>query len=371
VRQVDQSGRVEAVARRLEQADGQVEAFRGLGQTARVGVREEVGLLLAVRRGAEVVVASAGGPLTREELDLVQGACDPLLLAEMLPARAVDVGDRWELPETAARSISEYERIDANTLRARLAALDDRAARIELSGQVQGQVRGARGTVQARGELIYDRVGQQVRQLRLERTEKRSQGHVESALDVRSTLELKIEAIEPPRELDEATLAELPLELDEPRLLLVLGAPGGRARLLHDRAWHVTASEAGRVVLRRVVGQDLIARCDLVAGPNAGPGRHQDPDQFRADAEQALGAAVGQLLGFGEVEGPPRAGYRYKVSLEGREQTHGDVPIWYYHLAASPQGDQLVAIFTLSRASAAAFADQDERMMATLEWVMR
>lgn len=371
VRQVDESGRPTAVARRLEHAEGLVEAFRGPGQTARVTVRDEVGLLIAARRGPEVVVASAGGPLTREELDLLQGACDPLALGAFLPDRPVDVGDRWDLPEAAARAVSEYEAIRSSTLRARLAALDDRAARIELTGEVKGTVRGAEGTVKATGELVLDRVRGRFRRLRLERDEVRTRGHVESALDVRSTLELNLEPIDPPAALDDAILAELPVEPDEARLLLVLGAPGGRARLLHDRGWHVTSGDGPRLILRRVAGQELVARLDLVAGPNAGPGRHQDPEQFRADVEKALGASVGRLIGAGEVDGPPAAGFRYKVGLEGVEQENGDVPIWYYYLAASPGGDQLVAIFTLSRASEAAFADQDERVMATLEWTTR
>jgi len=37
-------------------------------------------------------------------------------------------------------------------------------------------------------------------------------------------------------------------------------------------------------------------------------------------------------------------------------------------LLAGPEGDQVVAIFTLSRESETQFGNQDEQMMGTLNW---
>ena len=53
-----------------------------------------------------------------------------------------------------------------------------------------------------------------------------------------------------------------------------------------------------------------------------------------------------QFLGAGEVEGDPAGGFRFKVGVQGREGDLGVV--WYYYLVASPDGDQLLATFTLA-----------------------
>ncbi len=74
------------------------------------------------------------------------------------------------------------------------------------------------------------------------------------------------------------------------------------------------------------------------------------------------------IIGAGEVGGAEGGGFRYKVAVEGPEQEEGDVPLWYYYLIAGPEGDQLYAVFTLTRALETRFGDQDLRMVGSLEW---
>src|SRR5206468_1422685 len=111
---------------------------------------------------------------------------------------------------------------------------------------------------------------------------------------------------------------------------------------------------------------EVVAQCNLTAGPSAGPGRHQDLGQFREDIRRALGRRFGRLLGAGEVGGDPAGGFRYKVAVRGRE---GDLDVlWDYYLVASPEGDQLLVTFTLAESRAKAFADQDLRLIGSLQW---
>ena len=120
-------------------------------------------------------------------------------------------------------------------------------------------------------------------------------------------------------------------------------------------------------VLKRVERGRLVAQCNLAAGPNAGRGRHQDPAQFRDDVRKGLGARFGQFLGAGEVDGDPAGGFRYKVGVQGRQ---GDLGvIWYYYLIAGPEGDQVLATFTLAETQAPAFGDQDEALIGSLRWL--
>ena len=54
------------------------------------------------------------------------------------------------------------------------------------------------------------------------------------------------------------------------------------------------------------------------------------------------------------------------MSIQGRQ---GDSEVlWHYYLIASPEGDQLIATFTLGLAQQAQFADQDARLIGSLEW---
>ena len=42
--------------------------------------------------------------------------------------------------------------------------------------------------------------------------------------------------------------------------------------------------------------------------------------------------------------------------------------VWYYYLLASPEGDQLLATFTLADTEVQAFGGQDEALMGSLRW---
>ena len=80
-------------------------------------IRPQVRLLVAERRDRDgpVVVISPAGPLTWNELELVQGLGDPLTLADLLPERPVAVGEHWRVRNSAAQALSEYDVVTSNT----------------------------------------------------------------------------------------------------------------------------------------------------------------------------------------------------------------------------------------------------------------
>jgi hypothetical protein len=148
---------------------------------------------------------------------------------------------------------------------------------------------------------------------------------------------------------------------------LRLTAPGGKAVLLHDRDWHTFWENPRLTVLKRLHDGQVIAQCNLMLGPPAGKGRHQDPNQFRDDIRRALKQRFVQFLGAGEVDGDPAGGFRYKVGVQGRE---GDLGIvWYYFLLAGPEGDQLLATFTLAADHAKTFGEGDLAVIGSLKWL--
>jgi hypothetical protein len=339
-------------------------------QTAAL-IRPEVSLLVAARhdRDGSVVVVSPAGPLTWYEVELVQGLGDPLILADLLPEKSVTVGERWRVRDSAARGLSEYDIITSNKLEALLESVDETKARIRLKGQIQGSARGGPGKITCEGYLTFDRQAARIDHLDLNRTESRQAGPIEAGLDYRSTLTVIRETVEPPPALADAALAGLNLDVTPARELLRLDTPGDKAALLHDRNWHIFWPDPKQIVLKRLSGGQVIAQCNLMVGPDAGKGRHQDPNQFRDDIRRGLKNRFVRFLGAGEIDGNPTGGFRYKVGVQGREGQLGIV--WYYYLVASPEGEQLLATFTLAEDHAKVFGDQDLEMIGSLQWLKK
>ena len=365
VDKVDGNGRPVRAYRRVHQAANAINnAVRKFGSQ----IRPEVALLVAERRQEGVVVSSVGGPLTRSELDLVQSTADSLSLPALLPAGAVKEGDRWKVSDEAALALSDYEVLATNLLEAKLEEVSDRAARITLGGEIRGATRGGEGVISCKGTILFDRATARIERLTLERVERREPGPVEHGLDVKSKLTNERTVIEAPAELSDAVVKELPADGDHQRELLTLAPPNGKYTLLHDREWYLVYDDDRQVVLKRLDHGEVMAQCNLAFGPNAGKGKHQDLEQFRDDIRKALGKRFGQIVAAGEVEGAPGGGggFRYKVSVLGRE---GEREIlWHYYLIASPEGEQVLVTFTLAKDQEKRFADQDARMMGSLEW---
>ena len=358
---IDTDGRPRRSIRRVRQA-----AVAVNNEVRRIGsqVRPAVSLLVAERRGDGVNLYSLGGSLTRPELDLLQEPADPLDLPSLLPEKPMKVGEKWPLSDEAARALSDYDALASNRLEAKLEEVSGGSARIAVGGEVRGAHLGGEGSIRFKGSLTFDRKAGRVDRLELDWTESRKPGPVELGLEVKSRLTIERRAVAAASDL--GTIPPATDEAKAARELLVVDGPGGKAKFLHDRRWFLAFEDDRQVVLKRLDQGEVIAQCNLALGPNAGKGRHQDLGQFRGDIKAALGPRFGRFAGDGEVDGPAEGGFRYRATIEGKQD--GAEIVWHYYLLAGPSGDQVIATFTLGKADGAKFADQDLRIVGTTAW---
>jgi hypothetical protein len=359
----DEDGSPRRAARRAVEAAAAIGDARGI-----VKLRPEVALLTADRRAGGVVVVSPSGPLMRSELDLVQVPGDPLAMGGLLPAKAVKVGDRWPISDEAAKNLCDYDALTKNGLEAKLESLDDAKAEVRVGGEVRGSARGGEGVIVFAGRFTFDRKLKRISRLNITRDEARKAGPVEAALNAKSTLTVERDPADTPAALSDEVLATLPRDDDPRREWLLLSPPDARYTLEHDRDWHLKREDPKGVVLTRLDKDkpEPLAHLHLSVGPNAGKGRHQDLAGFRDDVKKAIGTRFDEIVGAGEVEAGPNAGFQYKMAVVGHE---GERPVlWYYYLLAGPEGDQLLGIFTLAPESEKRFNGEDRAVLGSLEW---
>ncbi len=233
-------------------------------------LRPGLSLLVAERDAATgtVIVASPAGPMTRSELEVVQGLGDPLTLADFLPREPVAKGMSWKLPQSAAISLSGYDALKSSTMEATLEQLDKASARVRLKGEVQGSALGGAGTITCDGFLSFDRQAGLVDRLEVNRVENRQPGPVEAGLDVKSTLTVVRRPARIVPELEDTAVASFPLDTSPQRQLLQLISPDGKYNLLHDRKWHTYWDDPKLIVLKWLDKGKVVAQCNLATGPS-------------------------------------------------------------------------------------------------------
>ena len=354
------------VVRMVERAGA---AIDGKVIPTKSSLRPEVGYLVAEKRDDGVFTFSPGGPLTRSELDLTQVPADPLDLPGLLPRKKVKINDKWTVSAEAARSLSGYDALAVNALQATLVKIDDDRAIVRLKGEVRGASLGGLGKIEIEGTCEFDRKAGWIDSVKVDRVEVREAGPVEAGLDLKSSIALTRSVIEAPAELNDEILKKLAVEATAERSLLLANAPDGSFSFVHDRDWHVFSENVKRIVLRRVERGEVTAQCNLMVGPKAGRGRHQDPKQFREDIREALGKRFGRFADEGEIDQGPNGNYCYRVVAQGKA---GDLEVvWIYDLIAGPEGDQLSATFTLAATETKGFGDQDIKMVGSIQWIAR
>jgi len=300
--------------------------------------------------------------------ELVEGIGDTLCLKDLLPDGPTFKAKPWPIRKSALWALTGYDSITSTTVEGVIESIVDGRVKIAIKGKVEGTVLGAEGTITCDGSLTFDRQAGIIDGLELNRDESRRPGAVEAGLDLKSTLTIVRRAgLEVPPELSDKALAEFSPESSPGRLMLQLIAPDGRYDLLHDRTWHTYWDDKKLIVLKRYEQGRVTAQCNLVYGPPAGKGKHQDVESFREDVRRALKDRFSQFLGAGEVEGDDSDGvFRYKLGVQGRQENLG--LLWYYYLIASPAGDQLLATFTLIDSDAPEFKQEDESIIGSLKW---
>ncbi len=354
------------VVRHVVQA---VSAINGEVRPSAASLRPEVALLVAEKRdrGWPVVVFSPAGPLSWSELELVQGVGDPLALGDLLPEGPVAIGDHWKVREPAAKAVSGYDVITSSNFLATLESADSKKARIRLKGRIEGSAFGGIGVIGCDGFASFDRELGRIERLDLNRVENRQPGPVEAGLDLKSTLSVARNTAPLAEELSDLALTNVSLDATPLSEMLRMAAPGGRAALLADRSWHIYWEDSKMAIWKRLEAGRVVAQCNLMVGPTAAKGRHQDPAQFREDIRRGLKDRFVQFLGAGEVGGHPDGGFRYRVGVQGRE---GDLGvIWYYYLLAGGAGDQLLATFTLAEDHLKSFGETDIELIGSLRWI--
>ena len=325
--------------------------------------------LIVVDAGADqTTLFSPQGPLTREELDLIDVPANSVWLDDLLPTKPVAIGEQWQHSDSLLASLLGLDAVSQSDVTSELKSVDAENAKFELAGQVHGAVGGVATDITLKAKYRFDRKRRQIAWAGWLIKEKRSVGHVATGLDVAAKMQIAISPIAEPKHLTAGVARQISLDSPAQPLTLECHSPSGKFAFQHSRGWHVM-DEAGDVLTMRYVDRgELVAQCNVTAPPDADPGKLPTLAAFQREIEKGLDKNFGQFVQASESVNS--AGHMiYRVVAEGKVS---DLPIqWRYYLVADDQGRQAVFAFTLESELAAQLGDADQELIASLEFAER
>ncbi len=328
-------------------------------------LRDSRRLVAAVLGKDGTYLSSPGGPLTREELELIDIPGNTLVIGDLLPQAEVERGHRWKPTDDTLARLLGLDAVGHTEVECVLAEVQDGAAEITLEGTLGGAINGVASEIELKGKLLFDVAHGTPKSLLLAIKEQRGIGYVGPGLDVVAKLKLTMTPLTESKRLAPETIqtAKLPGTDQAPPLEYVSAAKG--YRFLYDRRWHITREEPDLVVMRMVDRGDLVAQCNVAPSTKAIE-KPVELVQFQNDVQTALGKLFGKFERASERG--TDSGLRILESIASG--TAQDLPIqWRYYLVHDRQGRGLSLIFTLEAPLVEQFHDRDTPIVESVEFL--
>ena len=328
-------------------------------------LRDERRLICLDPGDKQVVLFSPAGPLTREELELLQTPASGLALETLLPPRVMKVGGQWQIADDIAGRLLGLDVVNQQTLKATLDSAKDEIATITLEGKVAGAVAGVSSDIELKGKMNFHLKQRAVTWLTLALQENRAIGHAQPGYETLTTLKLVAAPIRPAAELSDKALAGLPLNAGSGQTHLELTNDSAGFQLLHDRRWQVMVQRQDATILRLVDRGDLIAQCNISPRPSLAKGEQLTLEGFQDDVKRALGKNLEQVVSGGEEAA---GGIRIlRVVVAGKA---GDLPIqWTYYHLSDDQGRRAALVLTMEASLLEKYPQIDHELISSFRFL--
>jgi hypothetical protein len=321
--------------------------------------------LILVNSGKDGVVISAlGGPLLREELDLIDLPGNSLMLDTLLPQTEVKTGDSWKPDPAAIGRLLGIDAVAQSDLRCTLADRPTPNVEILIRGQVSGAAAGVATELDVQGKALFDSDRNRLVSIQLRIKERRSAGFVSPGFDVIANLKMEIATLSGSDQLTHEIIDAIPVDKSEIAPPLQLRSAPGAFQLVYDRRWQVTRNEADLTVFRLLDRGELVAQCNISPVAKLPIEQGFSLEQFQGEVEQALGKHFGHF----ESASERKTGHGLRLLKVVAEGAVADLPIqWRYYLAIDQEGRRIALTYTLEPKLIERFADADAMMIDSLE----
>jgi hypothetical protein len=343
----------------------QAEAVIKVNETGRTPKLADDMRTIIIEQGQQRPMAYCpDGPLSREQLDLVDVVGDSICINRLLPKQPVAEGESWANDATVMGPLLTFDTVAVCEVQCILDEFNDNYAKVRLSGDVHGTADGAATQQEVRGVFLFDRKLHRITRLNLAVREKRSIGGATPGIDAVAKVQVKIDPIETSPHLSDEVIAKSTNAARAPLRDLSFESPALGFRVKHDRQWYMTAERREAITFRRVDASDLVAQCTLTVLPPKSAGRQTTLEQFQKDITFSLGKNFGELVSSSQFQNAAGL-YCYEVVARGLVE---ELPVeWHYYLLAPESGNRVSAAVTIEKPMLERVGNADRDLVESLQ----
>ena len=305
------------------------------------------------------------GPLTRDELDMLNVQLSPTTLRRLLPTDPLAVGATWKITIATLAPILVIDAISKHEVSGTLLSVKDDRAQLRFQGKVEGAIDGVGTVIDLQITAEYDLQRQRFLQAKLSMSEKREIGDVQPGLDVTATIDLQLEPVTELSVVTPAVVENWNRSLPVGAGRILVRPTGTPIDLLVDRTWHVMVDQRELFMMRCVAQGELIAQCSVVHLPPPTSGETMTLTRFQQQIQSSLGERFNQFAAA--TQSTHESGGRlYRIVVVGLAN---EIPFqWIYYHITDPRGSQSAIVFTIANERVEQFAGQDRQLVKTIQF---
>jgi hypothetical protein len=330
-------------------------------------LRPERSLIAASVSVPEALLYSPRGPLTWQELELLEVLGNTALLDQLLPEAPVATNAPWKPSEKLLRALLGWDNITKSDVQIVLKEVATSVARLELSGRVEGWIHGSPTEIDLMAKCRFDLNTNRIDWFAALLKEKREANLAgEHTYNLAQKVQVRIVPAEACEQLSDAALKDLNLEPGPATTVLSCRNSDRGWEIVHDRSWFLVAPDRDLDQLHRLERGQFVALCRISALPRINPENLAPLSRFREDVQQRLGKNFGEVVE--KNDSTSEAGFRvYRLVVKGKD---ADTPVqWHYYLLTDKQGRQLTLVFRVEEKRAEQFGNEAERIVQSVRFV--
>jgi hypothetical protein len=330
-------------------------------------LRESVRSTIVRREMLPATIYAVEDYFDRDELELLRTPVSSSAIDELLPVKAVRVGDKYSPSANIMMSVLNLSAVQSTDVTAEVVLITDSEARIQFRGDVQGSVDGVPTIVRAAGKLTFNRQQETCTWLAMAIHETREVGKAEPGFDVAGTIKMVRKPVDQPQGLAfEKPDLDINQPVPEDRLYVDLKSDQIGIRALTDRNWRMMTDVPGAAMMRMIDNDQSVAQCDFRPLATLKAGEQWTLEAFQKDIKRTLGDQLTGLVSADQQASD--AGLRVmRVIARGAVE---NVPIqWVVLHFSDDSGRRVLATFTMEGDHVEAFAQADEQLMTSLRFI--
>jgi hypothetical protein len=309
------------------------------------------------------VFGSLRGPLTREELELMDFSSSGFSPETLLPGKEVGVGDEWRQADEVTRALLSVDEIRGGELTSKVLTIEAKTTKIELSGHIEAAVDGVKTAIEVTGSFHFDQENKIVKWLALSLKEKREIGFAAPGFEVVAVIRTARQSIEHSDAFPDTLLSTVSKKARTSEVVLEFQPTNEHYHMAFDRRWHVLSQHANAALLRMVDNGDLLATCRINRLTKTTPGKPVSLEGFQNDVRRALDKNCEQIISAEESVNSQDV--RILRVVAAGKAADASVQGVYYHLS-NDEGQRLSCVFTYEAFLASRFAGADQAVVSSV-----